>query len=217
MKKIAITGANGNIGAGLAHYFADKGYEVIALTRADIDLTSETPFTDFFARNPDFTVDYWINNAATQTVASLKEMTQEDVLTQFKINTLSIFNLYYELAKKKYVTDSVLNISSVEAINARPGHSHYGASKAALDSLTRSAAVELAPLRSNSLRLGLIHREGIENAWPQGVNAWIDSTPLQRMGTIVDIGQAAEFLLTSTFTTGAHITVDGGNTVATNW
>ena len=144
-------------------------------------------------------------------------MSYADVQKQFAVNTFALFNFYHEIANRSVVSESVVNISSVEAINARPGHSHYGASKAAMDSLTRSAAVELAPIRSNSLRLGLIHRDGIETAWPQGVNAWKEVTPLKRLGSIADITHAVEFLLTAQWLTGEHLTVDGGNTVATNW
>jgi 3-oxoacyl-[acyl-carrier protein] reductase len=217
MKKIAITGANGNIGSGLVEHFTSKGYEVFGLTRKDINLESESPFTTFFDEHPDFSVDYWINNAAVQDVAPLKAMSHVDVQKQFAVNTFALFNFYHEVATRKVVTESVVNISSVEAINARPGHSHYGASKAAVDSLTRSAAVELAPIRSNSVRLGLIHRDGIEAAWPDGVKAWNNGTPLKSLGNMSDISQAIEFLLTSRWITGEHLTVDGGNTIATNW
>jgi 3-oxoacyl-[acyl-carrier protein] reductase len=217
MKKIAITGASGNIGAGLVSQFQSKGYEVFPISRDQIDLSSESPFTQFFNKNPDFCVDYWVNNAAVQDVSLLKDMSFEQLHKQFAVNTFALFNFYHEVANRKVVTQSVVNISSVEAINARPGHSHYGASKAAVDSLTRSAAVELAPIRSNSLRLGLIHREGIENAWPQGVNAWKEATPLKALGSLENIVQAVEFLLTANWLTGEHLTVDGGNTIATNW
>jgi 3-oxoacyl-[acyl-carrier protein] reductase len=217
MKKIAITGASGNIGSALVEYFTMKGFEVFPLTRDLIDLESESPFTNFFNQNPDFSVDYWINNAAVQDVALIKEMKYSDLIKQFSVNTFSLFNFYHEVAQRNVVTESIVNISSVEAINARPGHSHYGASKAAVDSLTRSAAIELAPIRSNSLRLGLIHRNGIEAAWPQGVEAWNSATPLKRLGDLREISQAVEFLLGATWITGEHLTLDGGNTVATNW
>jgi 3-oxoacyl-[acyl-carrier protein] reductase len=217
MKKIAITGATGNIGAGLVTHFQSKGFEVFPITRDLINLESESPFTNFFQKNPDFSVDYWVNNAAVQDVSLLKDMSFEELQKQFAVNTFALFNFYHEVANRKVVTESILNISSVEAINARPGHSHYGASKAAVDSLTRSAAVELAPIRSNSLSLGLIHRDGIEDAWPQGVNAWNEATPLKHMGRLEEISHAVEFLLTATWITGEHLTVDGGNTIATNW
>jgi len=93
----------------------------------------------------------------------------------------------------------------------------YGASKAALDSLTRSAAVEIAPIRSNALRLGLIRRDGIESAWPTGVNSWLAATPLGRMGELGDISQAAAYLLEAPWLTGQILTLDGGNSSQANW
>ena len=114
-------------------------------------------------------------------------------------------------------TAHILNVSSMGAYAPVPGQSVYGASKAALESLTKSAAMELKTIRTNALRLGLISRPGIQSSWPEGVNAWIKSTPIGRMGEINDVISAADFLLTSEWITGEILTLDGGNSSNPGW
>jgi 3-oxoacyl-[acyl-carrier protein] reductase len=217
MKKIAITGSTGNIGQSMVEYFKSQKYQVIELSRNEIDLSEDVPFTKFLKNNSDFQVDYWINNAAWQPVSTLKEMNENDLGKLFQINLLSIFNFYHELANLNFVSESVLNISSIEANTARVGHSHYAASKAALESLTKSAALELAPIRSNTLQLGLVERENIAKDWPEGVTAWLNSVPLNKVIPPAKIGESAEFLLTNTLITGSTLLLDAGNSVYPNW
>ena len=162
-------------------------------------------------------IDFIINNAARQDVALLKDENAQTIHDIFQVNVSSIAEMYSEIASNKFGVKSVLNITSIEAVNARPGHSVYGASKAALEALTKSAAIEIAPIRSNALRLGLIERDGIREEWPAGVAAWEKSAPLVRMGTFNDILQATDFLLSATWITGSILTLDGGVSTVTNW
>lgn len=218
-KKIAITGANGHLGGALCADFANAGYEVVALTRDDLDLAQSDSVQDYCqrAKRGGLSFDFWINNAADQGVAEFKDLTPELIERQMATNFASVALIYQAIARVNLVRESILNISSIESELARPGHAIYGASKAALDSLTKSAARELAPVRSNALRLGLMHRPGIEDAWPQGVTAWQASTPLHRLGKSEDLFHAAEFLLNAQWLTGSILTLDGGNTIVTNW
>lgn len=218
-KKIAITGATGYLGKALCADFANAGYEVVALTRNELDLAQSDSVQDYCHKlsKDRISFDFWINNAADQAVAELKDLTPELIEQQMAINFASIALIYQAIARDNLVSKSILNISSIESALSRPGHAIYGASKAALDALTKSAARELAPVRSNALRLGLMHRLGIEDAWPIGVAAWQASTPLRRLGKSEDLFHAAEFLLNAEWLTGSILTLDGGNTIVTNW
>ena len=80
--------------------------------------------------------------------------------------------------------------------------------------LTRSAAQELGPLniRVNSVSPGLIAREGIREAWSDGVNRWESTAPLGRMGEPEDVADACLFFASpaARWITGQNLVLDGG-------
>ena len=226
-EKILITGASGYLGNGLCEHFNKLGFEVIGAShskegkfvslKADLTKSGGGSALISEAIHRFGSIDYIINNAARQDVALLKDETETNISELFQVNISAIAEIYSEIAKGGTGVKSVVNISSIEAISPRPGHSIYGATKAALEALTKSAAVEIAPARSNFLRLGLIGRDGIEAAWPEGVTSWKSSAPLKAMGTIDDVAMAVEFLLKARWVTGSGITLDGGMSVSANW
>ena len=79
---------------------------------------------------------------------------------------------------------SVVHIASIEGTQPAAGHSHYSVSKAALIMHAKAAALELgrSGVRVNAVSPGLIHRDGIEEAWPDGVGRWKEKAPLGRLG-----------------------------------
>lgn len=111
---------------------------------------------------------------------------------------------------------SIINLGDIYAERPLADHPVYCAAKAALISLTRSMARELAPeVRVNAISPGAI-------LWPEGGSEHDDSartailsrTPLDRIGDPVDIASAARYLmLDAPFVTGQIIAVDGGRSV----
>ena len=88
------------------------------------------------------------------------------------------------------------HIASIEASAPGPLHAHYAASKAAVVMHARSAALEYGPygIRVNTVSPGLIDREGLAAAWPEGVRRWQGAAPLGRLGRPEDVGDACVFL-----------------------
>jgi NAD(P)-dependent dehydrogenase (short-subunit alcohol dehydrogenase family) len=111
---------------------------------------------------------------------------------------------------------AIVNVASIEGTHPAPGHSHYNAAKAGVLMHTRAAAQELAThgIRVNAVAPGLIWREGIEEAWPEGVERWTRAAPLRRLGRPEDVADACLFLASAgaRWITGATLTVDGGVT-----
>jgi len=109
---------------------------------------------------------------------------------------------------------SIVTISSVEASAAFANHAHYAASKAALESFTRSLAREIGPrgMRANCVAPGLIAREGLEQDWPQGWSWWSEVAPSGRPVSQEEVAGVVSFLLGSQASgiNGAVIPVDGG-------
>lgn len=140
----------------------------------------------------------------------------------FKVNFFSAVELLRLLLKKKKVNNnaSIVFISSVDGNNTfHVGNSVYSATKAAMESFVRSAALELAPkgIRLNTIRPGMIDTKlirtgGITN---EQLEANLKEYPLKRIGKPVDIANAAVYLLSdaSSWVTGTSLVVDGGYTI----
>lgn len=106
----------------------------------------------------------------------------------------------------------IVNISSIAGIYGIGSNVAYCASKAAIDSMTRSLARVLAPkIRVVSVSPGFVEGEYTKNFDPTFLQNQRDHTPMGRFATGGDVAQAVFALATSlTFTTGTILTVDGG-------
>jgi NAD(P)-dependent dehydrogenase (short-subunit alcohol dehydrogenase family) len=226
-KRVLVTGASGNVGSAIATYFRDREWEVFAAAN-----TKQVPVVGITAMEKNLLLPnsgrelvsatkphLIVNCAADQSAFPLDS---KDEINQIAADLLRL-NLTAPLeimsAAARSGTKVVINISSIEALRAKPGHALYGASKAALESLTRSAAVELAPMRVLALRLGLIERKGIEVEWPDGVASWNALAPLKRMGSSYEIARVIGALAEDDFqwASGTVIDLDGGASAAPGW
>lgn len=221
---ILITGASGFIGRSYVDRFLELGFTVCAqvntgsipaqeklhVIAADLSVvgSGKSLVQEAIARAGK--LDYVINNAANQAILDPAAASRSEIELMMRINVDAPKEIIDEAAKSG--VQVVLNISSVEALNPRAGHEIYGASKAALDVLTRSASRAHAPMRVLGLRLGLIGREGIDQAWPEGVAAWKAATPLARYATASEVVGVSEFLLSdaNAWATGSTYDFDGG-------
>lgn len=223
-KSILITGASGLIGQAYVSRFLELGAIVCAqvntgelsargnlhVIAADLSVAKSGNSLVQEAVSRAGKLDFVINNAANQAVLDPTQATRAEIELMMRINVDAPKEIIDESAKSGVKV--VLNISSVEALNPRPGHEIYGASKAALDVLTRSASRAHAPMRVLGLRLGLIGRDGIDQAWPEGVAAWKAATPLGRYASAEEVVGVTEFLLSdaNAWATGSTYDFDGG-------
>ena len=225
-KRILVTGASGSIGSAIASHYRDLEWEVygqyarteptvVGITSIKKDLLATGSGRELVESVKPHLV---INCAANQDVFPLDdpELSVKSA-DQLRVNLLAPLEIMSAAAR--IGARLCINISSLEALRARPGHGVYGASKAALESLTRTAAVELAPMRVIGLRLGLISRPGIEEAWPEGVKSWNQLVPLKRMGTPLEVARVIEKIASDDFqwATGTTIDFDGGASASAGW
>jgi 3-oxoacyl-[acyl-carrier protein] reductase len=221
---ILITGASGLIGRAYVDRFLELGFTVCAqvntgsipaqdklnviATDLSVAGSGSSLVQEALARAGK--LDYVINNAANQAILDPATATRDEIELMMRINVDAPKEIIDEASKSG--VQVVLNISSVEALNPRAGHEIYGASKAALDVLTRSASRAHAPMRVLGLRLGLIGRDGIDQAWPEGVSAWKAATPLARYATADEVVGVTEFLISdaNAWATGCTYDFDGG-------
>jgi NAD(P)-dependent dehydrogenase (short-subunit alcohol dehydrogenase family) len=161
-------------------------------------------------------LDVLVNNAGVYPLAGLLEMTATQWDEMLAANLKSAFLCLQAAARRMAAAGrgAIVNVTSIQAFRPAVELAHYSAAKAGLEMLTRSAAVELGPrgIRVNAVAPGLIWREGLETAWPDGVARYRAAAPLGRIGQPDDVADACLFLATDAarFVTGTTLVVDGG-------
>lgn len=162
-------------------------------------------------------VDVLVNNAGVYPVTNLVDMTVGEWDAVVDANLKSAFLCTQTFTRQIRVQGdggAIVNITSIEADNPAPGHTHYDAAKGGLWMLTRSSAFELAAynIRVNAVAPGLIWSETLEGNWPEGVERWLQKSPLKRLGMPEDVADACLFFASDAarWITGASLAVDGG-------
>jgi NAD(P)-dependent dehydrogenase (short-subunit alcohol dehydrogenase family) len=162
-------------------------------------------------------LDILINNAGIYPLAGVIEMSVDAWDEVLDADLKSVFLCTQAAARRMIAQGSggaIVNITSIEAENPAPRHSHYNAAKGGVLMYTRAAASELGPynIRVNAVAPGLIWREGLDQSWPDGVARYLATAPLGRLGQPEDVADACLFLASpaARWITGASLTVDGG-------
>ena len=216
--KALLTGGSRGIGKAISKLFRDSGIEVIAPTRQEMDLLSDTS-VDKFISNLNGDVDILINDAGINPLGELVALNDNNIEEVIKVNLISPIRLMRAIAPKmiKKKWGRILNISSVWSTVSKPGRLVYASSKAGLDAATRTAALELAPhnILVNSIAPGFINTELTkQNMPPKELEAVRNTVPLKRLAEPKEIAELALFLCSekNTFVTGQVILADGGYT-----
>jgi NAD(P)-dependent dehydrogenase (short-subunit alcohol dehydrogenase family) len=238
---VIITGGSSGIGRATAFSFASKGARVLITGRRAASLAeaakdhpnietfvADTAEPEDSSRTIARAIELWgrldvlINNAGAGAIMPLADATARRITDIFAVNVLGPSLLAKEaLPYLKVAKGSIINISSTYGSKAGPALSHYGASKAALEYLTRSWALELAPIRIrvNAVAVGPTETRALESMMglskqqaevvKQGEKARI---PLGRRGTPDDISRWIVLLAdpASNWITGQVLAVDGG-------
>ena len=149
--------------------------------------------------------------------APIEAVTEADIERQFGTNVLGTL-----LATKQAVAafdgagGSIINLSTIASVNPVPNSVVYSASKAAVDTITRALATELAPknIRVNAIAPGTTETEGLKTMGltMEAAKAMGMVMPMGRMGQPDDIARVALFLASdqSSWLTGERISASGG-------
>lgn len=237
-KRIVVTGSSRGIGAGMAKYLSEQGARVAvtysssaasaekvlaSLTgsghvMAALDVSSsasvEKTFDEIFAQFEG--IDGLVNNAGITRDGLLMRMKDDDFDAVMNTNLRGAYLCTKAVMRPmlKARTGAILNISSVVGQMGNPGQSNYAASKAGLEGFTRSIAMEVASrgIRVNALAPGFIVTDMTDGLDEKQKAAITSKIPLQRLGTVEDVAQAAGFLLSdaSIYITGQVLQVNGG-------
>ena len=164
-------------------------------------------------------IDVLVNNAGIWTYGEMGEMDQEVWAQSMKINLDGVFyvsNAVVPMMKQRK-RGWIVNVSSTAAQRGEAFHSHYAATKGAINSLTKSLAVELAPhnIRVNCVAPGWVDTDMCAEVFsdPDYREAVRNSIPLKRIATPEDIAGAILFLASdlACHITGEILNVNGGS------
>lgn len=244
--KIAlVTGGASGFGAGIARTFAREGAKVAILdsngvgakeVAYSIGATATAIAGDVTAEGDvrsavDSTVaqhgrlDIVVNNAGwTHRNQPMLDVSDADYDRVFAVNVKSIFRMTRAVvpAMRLQGGGTIINIGSTAGIRPRPGLTWYNASKGAVNLMSRSMAVELAPdkIRVNCVA-PVIGETGLLSAFMGGEDTpeirakFIATIPLGRMSRPDDVANACLYLASdeASLVTGVVLEVDGGRTI----
>lgn len=241
-KRVFITGGSRGIGAEIVKTFAQQGAQVcftyssrkdaadqilseIKSTPAgpehfhlQMDLSQEesiqAALTTLSEKWPQ--VDVIVNNAGITKDQLFIRMKTADFDSVIDTNLKGAFIICRHFAKlmMKAQSGNIINISSVIGHTGNPGQANYAASKAGLEAMTKSLALELASrnIRANSIAPGYIGTEMTGVLSDEVKQKILAKIPLQTIGTGQDIANAALFLASdlSKYMTAQTLHVNGG-------
>ena len=235
-KLALVTGGGTGIGAACCraldkagfkvgvHYNSSKGpAEEVAsslsnafLVQADIStLEGCDAIYDIIKKDHGGAIDVLVNNAGVAIDNPIFSASAEEFQTTVDVNMRSTWYLTKRLARfmirKK--AGRVINMSSIIGTMPNPTQSIYGMTKAAIDSFTKTAALELAQynILVNSVAPGFIATDMTKKIPDELQEAILSKIPLSRMGSPDEIGEVVSFLATSgSYITGSIIHVNGG-------
>lgn len=217
MAKVAlVTGAARGIGMAIAKKLQSEGIKVLSPTRKELDLLSNSSIDAYFspALEP---IDILVNNAGVNLLGSVLELVDENIARTTQVNLLAPLRIIRKVAPgmvaRKY--GRIVNISSIWATITKPGRVTYSMTKAGLNGLTRTLAVELAAYNVlvNSVSPGYVNTELTrQNNTPQQIEEIRKTIPLLRLAEPDEIAELVSFLVSqkNTYITGQVVVADGG-------
>lgn len=247
-KTVIVTGGLSGAGRAISEVFIESGADMILtynhssaaaeemfsshpdsriscyhLDQSDIGSIEE--FSDELKRSG-ITVDCLINNAGIYPAKAIDEITPDEWDDMMQTNARGVFFLCKCLKPlmagtsddKDQSYSSIINISSINADNPARALAHYGASKAAVEMLTRSLAQAYGSdnIRVNCIAPGLIYKPGQDEFIPGWTDSYKERSPLHKLVMPEEIGKTCLFLASglASALTGQTITVDCGITLA---
>lgn len=238
-KKVVITGGTTGMGLATAKLLVGEGARVLVTGRTAATIESAraelgeraivvssdaASLADIDAlagrvKEAFGTVDFLFVNAGIGRFAPFEDTTERTYDEMLGINMKGPFFVVQRLLPLMPAGGSVVFTTSIANVKGMPSLGAYAAAKAALRSLTRTLAAELAPrgIRVNAISPGpidtpIVHKTGMPQEVVDQIHKQLaESNPMKRWGESEEIARAVAFLaFDATFTTGAELPVDGG-------
>ncbi|CDZ75432.1 3-oxoacyl-[acyl-carrier-protein] reductase [Peptoniphilus sp. ING2-D1G] len=192
-----------------------KGINALAI-KADVSNLSQVE--DMFSeiKNRFKGVDILINNAGISHSVQFQDLRPDDWNRMFSVNVGGVFNtihcaLEYMLSKKNGV---ILNFSSIWGSHGASCEVSYAATKGAIEAITKSLALELAPsnIRVNAIAPGTVNTDMMKTYSQNDIKLICSGIPMMRMAEPEEIAELVKFLISdkNSYMTGQIISPTGG-------
>jgi NAD(P)-dependent dehydrogenase (short-subunit alcohol dehydrogenase family) len=227
-RRVLVVGRGGGIAQAVTHKVREAGATVVVAGRDRAALAAGYDDADISAEQIDLTdeasiaaladrlgsVDHVVSTASARARGAVAELSHDTVLASFDVKVVGPILLAKHFASVMPSDGSFVLFSGSSARKATIGLLAVGATNAAVDVVTRTLAVELAPIRVNAISPGTIDT-GAYDGLGEPVKAQLFSdraehSPARRIGRSDDIADAVLFALTSSFMTGVSLGIDGG-------
>lgn len=214
-----VTGGSRGIGRAVALRLEQLGAEVLAPTRAELDLADPTATEDYLTslRHP---IDILVNDAGVNWLAGLEEADDDLLRATLEVNLLAPIRLSRALAPgmAERGWGRIVNISSVWGIVTKTRRLPYIVSKTGVNGLTRAIAVEYGSkgVLVNAVAPGFVMTEmTTQNNSPSELAAIAAGIPMGRLAEPAEIAEVVAFLASSrnSFMTGQVVVCDGGYSI----
>jgi len=226
---VLVVGRGSGLARAIVFAAQEQGARVIAAGRAaealdaayggepgisiePVDLTDEASIAALGERlGP---VDHVVSTASARARGRVGDLDRDAIRLSFDTKVIGPLMLAKHLAPRMNAPGSFVIFSGVAAAKIAVGTLGVAITNAAADTLARSLALELAPIRVNAISPGVIDTGAWDAFGEQGKQDYFArigaANPARRIGTPHDIAQAVMFALTNTFLTGQTLHVDGG-------
>ncbi|HEY4094654.1 MAG TPA: SDR family oxidoreductase [Baekduia sp.] len=227
-KRVLVVGRGGGLAQAIVGAARAQGASVIAAGRQPdalkktyendpgvsvetVDLTDDASIAALAGRVGD--VDHVVSTASARARGTIGKLEREAVRASFDTKVIGPLMLARAFQGQINEGGSILIFSGVAAFKIAVGTLAVAITNGAADTLTRSLALELAPIRVNAISPGVIDT-GAWDALGDGKDKLFaemrEHNPARRIGAASDIAEAAMLALTNPFITGATLQVDGG-------
>ena len=214
-----VTGGSRGIGKAVVDELLKIGIEVTAPTRAELDLSDLKSVETFTLANMEFVPDLVVLNAGENSPSVISEITMDAWQKTIDVNLSSNFLLIRDFGSKmmKRGSGRIVVLSSCYSFRARVGRAAYSASKAGLNALVQSAALEFAAnnVLVNAVCPGFVLTDLTKkNNDATGIKLLETQIPLGKLADPIEVAKLVLFLglESNTYITGQTVVIDGGFT-----